>query len=109
MNVDDPTVLEVLQRSLVARIATLSSNGRPSINPLYFIYLDGHVWLGTSDWTLAARNVTADPHVSVLFNIERDRSDRRVLHVSGRAVVNTDRDVMRLYNGRVARKYILTP
>ncbi len=109
MNIDDLAAVEVMRRSMVARIATLSYNGRPSINPLYFIYIDGHVWLGTSDWTLAARNVKADPRVSVLFNVERDRSDRRVLRVTGRANVNTDRDVQRTYQLRVARKYVLTP
>jgi general stress protein 26 len=109
MRVDDPAAVDIMRRSLVARVATLSSNGRPSINPLYFVYFDGRIWLGTSDWTLAARNVKADPRVSVLFNIERDRADRRVLRVSGQASVNTDRAVMQLYNNRVARKYILTP
>ena len=109
MNVDAPAVVDVMRRSMVARIATLSSNGRPSISPLYFIYLNGHVWLGTSDWTLAARNVKADPRVSVLFNVERERSDQRVLRISGRACVNTDRAVQRTYDLRVMRKYVLTP
>jgi general stress protein 26 len=109
MNVDDPAVVEVVRRCMVARIATLSSNGRPSINPLYFIHIDSHVWLGTSAWTLAARNVKADPRVSVLFNIERDRSDQRVLRISGRASVNTNRDVQEIYKKQVAYKYVLTP
>ncbi len=109
MTFDDPAVMEVIRRSMVARIATLSGNGRPSINPLYFICLNGHVWLGTASWTLAARNVKADPRVCVLFNIERDRSDRRVLRLSGRASVNTDRAAQRAYQLRVARKYVLTP
>jgi len=61
MEVDDPAVLAVIRRCMVARIATLSGSGRPSINPLYFIYQNGHIWLGTADWTLAARNVKADP------------------------------------------------
>ncbi len=94
---------------MVARIATLSGSGRPSINPLYFICLNSHVWLGTSSWTLAARNVKADPRICVLFNIERDRSDRRVLRLSGRASVNTDRAAQRAYQLRVAYKYVLTP
>jgi hypothetical protein len=88
MKVDDPAVLDVLRRCMVARIATLSSNGRPSVNPLYFIYLNGHIWLGTADWTLAARNVKADPRVSVL---------------------NTDLQVWRLNERLTACKYILTP
>ena len=109
MKADDPAVLDVMRRSMVARIATLSRNGRPSINPLYFVYLHGHVWLGTVDWTLAARNVKADPRVSVLFEVEQDPSDQRVLRISGRASVRTDPKGQRSYNLRVARKYVLTP
>ncbi len=108
MNVDDPAVFNVIRRSMVARIATLSVNGRPSINPLYFVYVNGHIWLGTVDWTLAARNVKANPRVSVLFNIERDRSDQQVLRIGGQASVNTGRAVQRTYELRVARKYVLT-
>ncbi len=109
MNADDPAVLDVMRRSMVARIATLSRNGRPSINPLYFVYLNGHIWLGTVDWTLAARNVKDDPRVSVLFEVEQDPSDQRVLRISGRASVRTDQKAQRSYDLRVVRKYILTP
>jgi len=109
MNVDDPAMLDVIRRCMVARIATLSRNGRPSINPLYFVYVPGHIWLGTVEWTLAARNVKADPRVSVLFEVERDRSPHRILRISGRAIVRTDPKGQRSYNLRVARKYVLTP
>lgn len=109
MNADDPAVVDVVRRCMVARIATLSSNGRPSINPLYLVHLNGHIWLGTAAWTLAARNVKADSRVSVLFNDERDRSGQGILRISGRASVNTDRDVQRIYARLVARKYVLTP
>jgi general stress protein 26 len=109
MEVDDPAVVDVIRQCMVARIATLSNSGRPNINPLYFIYQPDHIWLGTSDWTLAARNVKADPRVSVLFEIERARADPRVLRIDGRACVDTDQKTQRTYVRRVARKYILTP
>jgi len=109
MKADDPAVLDVMRRSMVARIATLSRNGRPSINPLYFVYLNGHIWLGTVDWTLAARNVKADPRVSIIFEVEQDPSDQRVLRIRGRASVRTDQKAQRSYNLRAARKYFLTP
>ncbi len=109
MKVDDPAMLDILRRCMVARIATLSRTGRPSINPLYFVCQSGHIWLGTSEWTLAARNVLADPRVSVLFEVEQDRSPHRVLRISGRASVRTDPKAQRSYNLRVARKYLLTP
>jgi general stress protein 26 len=108
MSVEDAVVLDILRRSMVARIATLSRSGRPSVNPLYFIYFNSKIWLGTPEWTLAARNVKADPRVSMLFNVEQDPGDRRVLRVSGQARVRTDSEALRSYNPRVARKYILT-
>jgi hypothetical protein len=108
MRADDPVALDILRRSMVARIATLSRNGRPSVNPLYFVYADGKIWLGTADWTLAARNVRANPQVSLLFNLEIDPGDRRVVQVTGQAVVSTDAALIRPYNLRVAFKYLLT-
>jgi hypothetical protein len=109
MNVDDPVVLDVLRRSMVARIATLSRNGRPSINPLYFVYVAGRIWLGTVEWTRASRNVKADPRVGVLFQVERDPGSHRVLRITGRASVRTDQKAQRSYNLRTAHKYLLTP
>src|SRR5215470_3746836 len=110
MNIDDPAALDILRRCMVARIATLSRNGRPSINPLYFVCVPGRIWLGgTSDWTLAVRNVKADPRVSVLFEVEQDPRARRVLRISGRASVRTDPKVLHALILRVVRKYYLTP
>jgi general stress protein 26 len=107
MKTDDRVVLDVIRRSMVARIATLSRSGRPSINPLYFVYLNGNIWFGTDDWTLAARNVKADPRVSVLFEVEQDPGDHRVLRIRGQASVRTDQKAQRLYNFRATLKYIL--
>ncbi len=109
MNAEDPAVRQILSRAMVARIATLSRSGRPSVNPLYFILAGGKIWLGTPEWTLAARNVSADPRVSLLFNVERDAGDRRVLRITGRATVRVDARVNRAYGLAVVRKYILTP
>lgn len=108
MNTDDPEVHSVLRRSMIARIATLSRNGQPSVNPLYFVFVNGRLWLGTSDWTLAARNVQADPRVSILLEVEQDQSSHGVLRITGRASVRTELKVQRSYNVRAARKYFLT-
>jgi Pyridoxamine 5'-phosphate oxidase len=109
MTIDDPGVLAILRRCMVARIATLSRHGRPNINPLYFVTPHGLIWLGTAEWTLAARNVQADPRVSILLEVERDPRPHRILRISGRAIVRTDLKGQRSYNRRVARKYVLTP
>ena len=109
MRANDPEVLAVMRRAMVARIATLSRNGRPSVTPLYFVCVKGSLWLGTVDWTLAARDAKADPRISVLLNVEHNPRDRRILRVSGRASVRTDPQLQRAYNLRVVFKYSLTP
>lgn len=109
MNLTDPSVLDILRRSMVARIATMSRTGRPHVNPLYFLVIDGHIHLGTATATLAAYNVGANPQVQVLFEDERHPTDRRVLRISGEAVVRTDPDLMKRYRRGVARKYVMTP
>jgi general stress protein 26 len=109
MNAEDPAVRELMRRSMVTRLATLSRDGRPSITPIYFVADNGHIWIGTVVWTLAARNVRAEPRVSALFEVECDSADRRMLRITGRAKVRTDRPAQRFYNRRVARKYLLTP
>lgn len=109
MTIDDPAVQNLLRRAMVARIATLSHNGRPSITPIYFVYVNSHIWLGTSEWTLAAREVKADPRVSVLFQVDDKVQNRSILRITGRANVSTDPDMKRSYNLRVAFKYSLPP
>jgi general stress protein 26 len=105
----DPDTRDFLERAMVARIATVSRTGRPHVNPLYFVVTAGRIHLGTSVPTLAARNVRAASEVQVLFEVERDPDDSRILRMDGTAVVQTDPELLDRYRRRVARKYILTP
>lgn len=109
MDPTDPVVDDLLGRAMVARIATVSRTGRPHVNPLYFVVEDGHVYLGTATYTLAAHNVGANPAVQILFEVERDPADRRILRMDGTAVVRTDPPLMARYRRAVARKYVVTP
>ena len=49
-------------------------NGRP--HPLYFNSFVGRLYLGTSERTLAACNVVANPHTTILLNLERNATDQ---------------------------------
>jgi general stress protein 26 len=108
MNPDDPAVVDILRRAMVARIATVSRNGRPHVNPLYFVCGNGKIYLGTTDRTLAALNVKANPRITILFNIEREPNDRRVLRIQGDAIVRIDSKLCRWYVLRDVRKYFMS-
>lgn len=105
----DPSVTEMIERAMVARIATASRTGRPHVNPLYFHVTDGRVRLGTALGTLAVHNVRANPAVEILFEIETDPNHRRMLRMEGIARVRSDPSAMKLYLRATAKKYIITP
>jgi hypothetical protein len=107
---DDTIVRAAVRRCRVARIATLSRNGRPSVTPLYVAWVRGEVWLTTADWTLAARNLRDDARASVLLQPEaRGRRAGPVVRVTGRGEVRRDARSLRALNLRLARRYVLTP
>ncbi len=108
MNPEGLAIQQIVRRATVARLATLSRSGRPAVTPIYFIQAGGHIWLGTVDWTLAARNVKTNPRVSVLLAIENQDPHRVLVRIRGRAVLRTDTRTQRKYSRRVARKYLLT-
>ena len=109
MNPDDPAVVDILRRAMVARIATVSRNGRPLTSTRCTSCR------GTGKSTSAPRterwqrwNVKANPRVTILFDVEREPNDRRVLTIHGTAIVRTDSRLCRWYVVRDYRKYILS-
>jgi general stress protein 26 len=108
MNPDDPAIAGILRHAMVARVATVSRSGRPHVNPLYFVCGNGKIYLGTTDRTLAALNVKANPRVTILFGVESEPNESGILRIHGGAIVRTDSRICRWYLVRDYRKYILS-
>jgi len=99
---------ERIRRARIARIATVSASGRPSVNPLYYTVRHDELWLGTPTWTLAARNCSVNSSVQLLID-SRLHGVTTTLRVVGRARVLTDRQSVRAYNWAAAVKYVVRP
>lgn len=104
MTLTDRTVQDLVERAMVARLATVSRSGRPHVNPIYFVVHDSKLWLGTTTGTLAARNVEANPIVQVLLEVEQEPAGRLV-RITGRASIRTEPDLLAEYKRRDANKY----
>ena len=105
MILTDALVQHLLKRAMVARMATVSRSGRPHVNPNYFVVDDSRLWLGTTTGTLAARNVAVNPAVQLLFEIEEDPTDSRLMRITGTAAIRTEPDLLKEYKRRDVRKY----
>lgn len=101
----DPDVQHLLERAMVARLATMSRSGRPHVNPNYFVVQGSCLWLGTTTATLAARNVAANSSVQLLLEDERNPTDPRLVRITGTATIRTEPDLLKQYKRRDVRKY----
>lgn len=108
MRPDDPIVGRYLATSLVMRLATTSASGAASITPIWFVPVDGQLIASTAAATVAARNVAADPRVTVLLDGELAGRSDYVVRLRGRARVHEGLPSWAAM-ARIGRKYYLTP
>lgn len=108
MNVDDAEVRRFLAGSMIARIATISGRGTPQIMPLYFVCLDGKLYLNNATTSPTVRNIAVRPNVVLLFEADRGRHHDRCLRVTGEATFREDPALTRRVSLRAARKYYLS-
>jgi predicted pyridoxine 5'-phosphate oxidase superfamily flavin-nucleotide-binding protein len=106
VSLDDPAVREVLDTSLVVRVATRSKSGTPALTPLWFVADGGHLYTTTGQATLAARNAKSFPEIAVLCDGEAGGPRERILRLRGRAVVHGEMPGFRVL-ARFALKYYL--
>ncbi|MEU8392103.1 pyridoxamine 5'-phosphate oxidase family protein [Micromonospora sp. NPDC048843] len=58
-------VEERLSRELNVWLCTVRRDGSPHLTPVWFVYLSATFWVGCESRSVKARNVVADPRVSV--------------------------------------------
>lgn len=108
MSPDAPLVHHYLASSLVMRLATVSGRGRPSLTPIWFVLVGGSLASTTAATTVAARNITAEPRVTILLDGETAGRSGFVLRVRGTAEVHPGLPPLGVL-ARFAAKYYLSP
>lgn len=85
-----------------------SARGRPSLTPIWFVKLDGRLISSTAATTVAARNVAAEPRVTVFLDGETARQSEFVLRLRGTAVIHRGLPSLGVL-ARFGVKYYLAP
>lgn len=60
-----PELLDRLDRERIVWLCTLRRDGSPHLTPVWYLFLDDGWWIATTERTVKARNVAADPRVSL--------------------------------------------
>jgi hypothetical protein len=57
--------LERLESSRNVWVSTVRPNGRPHVAPVWFVYVDDRIWIGTGRSSVRVRNLGDNPAASV--------------------------------------------
>jgi hypothetical protein len=109
MRLDDPEVRELLDRSMILRMASVSPKGQPLVRCLWFVCQRGKIHTFTGEATPTGRSISVHPDVVLLFDGERGAPSSRILRVRGRAAYRRELGVVARVLLGLGRKYLLTP
>jgi PPOX class probable F420-dependent enzyme len=93
---------DLLASTALGHLATIGADGRPQVNPVWFIADDAHVYLSVKADTVKYRNLTVNPHVAM--SIGDPANPGRYLEVRGDVVDLDLFDTLDWVN-HLARKY----
>jgi nitroimidazol reductase NimA-like FMN-containing flavoprotein (pyridoxamine 5'-phosphate oxidase superfamily) len=81
----DEEVDSFLATEWVCRLASLKSDGRPHVAPLWFVWDGSAIWVYSIVRSQRWKNIVGDGRVSVVIDAGRDPSELRGVEVDGRA------------------------
>ena len=93
---------DILESTTLGHLATIDANGRPQVNPVWFIWDGERVLLSVKAETNKYRNVRDNPHVAISFS-DVTRPDR-YLEIRG-SVIDLELFDNLSWVNHLARKY----
>jgi nitroimidazol reductase NimA-like FMN-containing flavoprotein (pyridoxamine 5'-phosphate oxidase superfamily) len=101
MSMTDVELKKYLSQPILARIATSGKTNKPLVHPMWFIYDDGQLIMSTAKDSAKARNIKANPSVSISIDTTKGEMQHKGTIFRGRAqLINEDvkKTTKRIYN-----------
>ena len=95
--------LDLLERPLLAILATIMPDGSPQATPLWFDFDGQYVRVNSAKGRVKDRNMRRDPRVALV--IVDDQNPYRYLQIRGRVVEIIEGDVARLHINELSQRY----
>jgi PPOX class probable F420-dependent enzyme len=91
----DDEIVDFIDRSRTATMATLSADGKPHLVAMWYAVLDGEVWFETKAKSQKAVNLRRDPTITVMIEDGKTYDTLRGVSIDGRAeIVDSDPDLL---------------
>ena len=83
----DDEIVEFVERSRTATMATLSADGRPHLVAMWYAVVDGDIWLETKAKSQKAVNLRRDPRITVMVETGENYLELRGVEIVGEAEI----------------------
>jgi PPOX class probable F420-dependent enzyme len=91
----DDEIVDFIDHSRTATMATVGPNGRPHLIAMWYAVLDGEVWFETKAKSQKAVNLRRDPTITVMIEDGKTYDTLRGVSIDGRAeIVDNDPDLL---------------
>ena len=91
----DDEIVEFIDHSRTATMATLSGDGRPHLVAMWYAVVDGEIWIETKAKSQKAVNLRRDPRLTVMIEDGETYDTLRGVSIDGVAeIVDSDPDVL---------------
>jgi PPOX class probable F420-dependent enzyme len=91
----DDEIVEFIDHSRTATMATLSADGRPHLVAMWYAIVDGDIWFETKAKSQKAVNLRRDPTITVMIEDGKTYGTLRGVSIDGRAeIVDDDSDLL---------------
>ena len=88
----DDEIVEFIDRSRTATMATVLADGRPHLVAMWYAVLDGEIWFETKAKSQKAVNLRRDPTVTVMIEDGDTYGTLRGVSIDGTAEIVDDPD-----------------
>lgn len=91
----DDEIVEFIDHSRTATMATLSADGRPHLIAMWYAVVDGDIWIETKAKSQKAVNLRRDPRLTLMIEDGDTYDTLRGVSIDGHAeIVDSDPDVL---------------
>lgn len=93
---------DILESPTLGHLGTIDAEGRPEVNPVWFLWDGEHVLISVKAETKKLRNLRRDPHVAISFPNRADQD--RYVEIRGQVIAFERYETLDFVN-QLARKY----
>lgn len=106
VRLDEAEVDAFLRDGHTIIVTTIGKDGFPHSTPLWYAYLDGHIYFRKLNKSQGALNISRNDHVCCLVETGDNWVDLKAVMVRGRAVPVSDEETVARFMAENDRKYL---